>query len=314
MNKHLYWKLQSINQTEQLEVGSKEFEIYRKKFKKDFETRELMTEAETLQHYRKNAWRNSMFSKIYSLTLAYVENNQIRTRYIKGEEKDLIQTFLNEVKSDYFKDFRLVCFGAEFLLPYLGVRVDFSGIKESIPNNLAYKGLKSWNLTGLCIRDFYSGAGVFKHSLEELAYIFNLDYSTIDPEDEFNVYQAGKIEELEESAINEIKTLVNVHRCILGESVLNEVSISKEKVETVEAVKPRNFLEILYNDNTISTSTAEGIKSKIGKKKLTKKDKENLFVILRGVLIKNDFINSSQDTKAVIAKKEKEVTEFINTL
>ena len=52
---NLYWKLQSINNTDMIEVGSDEFNIYREKFKKNFETRELMSEEETLIHYNYNA-------------------------------------------------------------------------------------------------------------------------------------------------------------------------------------------------------------------------------------------------------------------
>ena len=105
---NLYWKLQSINNTDMIEVGSDEFNIYREKFKKNFETRELMSEEETLIHYNYNAYKNPLFSKIYSLTVAFVDKGILRVKYITGEEKDLLQTFLNELKSDFFFFFQLV--------------------------------------------------------------------------------------------------------------------------------------------------------------------------------------------------------------
>lgn len=156
-NKALYWKLQSINNTDMIEVGSDEFNIYREKFKKNFETRELMSEEETLIHYTYNAWRNPLFSKIYSLTLAFVDGETLRVKYLTGSEKDLLQTFLNEVKGEYFKEFQLVHSDAEYMLPYLGTRLDIHGFRTSLPKDLQYKGLRPWNLSGCSVRDYYQG-------------------------------------------------------------------------------------------------------------------------------------------------------------
>ena len=186
---HLYWKLQSVNNTELLEVGSEEFNIYREKFKKNFETRELMSEEETLIHYTYNSWRNPLFSKIYSLTLAFVDKEEIRVKYITGNEKDLLQTFLNSLKSEYFKDYQLVHSDAEYMLPYLGTRLDIHGFRTSLHKDLQYKGLRPWHLTGLSVRDFYQGAGVYKHSLKEIAWVYGLKTNYIEPVEEFDFFR-----------------------------------------------------------------------------------------------------------------------------
>lgn len=81
----------------------------------------------------------------------------------------------------------------------------------------------------------------------------------------------------------------------------------KEKEDT------RTILEKLYENNSFTEELQEGVKKLIGKKKLTKKDKTNIFTILRGVYLRNDFINKDQDTKAVITAKEEEINEFIES-
>lgn len=311
-NKHIYWKLQSINNQEHLEVGSKEFNLYREKFKKDFETRQLMSEEETLIHYNYQAWKFPMYSKVFSLTLAYVENNQIRVKYIIGEEKDLIVTFLNTLKSDYFKEHTITHFGAEYVLPYLGLRMDKNGIITGVPLGLQYKNERPWTLKGCCVRDYYTGAGNYKYTLKELAWVYGLETSYIESVDEFTFYKQGKLKDLKVSAIDEISTLVNVHRLMVGEDAVLEVVSSEEKVEAVAEIKPQNWLEELYNANQFTKQIYDGLKEQIfSKKKPTKKEKEKLFEIIRGVYVRTNFENKDQDTKKVIEQKEKEIKELL---
>ena len=314
MSRHLYWKLQSINNTDMIEVGSEEFNIYREKFKKNFETRELMSEEETLIHYTYNAWRNPLFSKIYSLTIAFVDGETLRVKYLTGSEQDLLQTFLNEVKGEYFKEFQLVHSDAEYMLPYLGTRLDIHGFRTSLPKDLQYKGLRPWNLSGCSVRDYYQGAGVYKHSLKEIAWVYGLKTDYIEPSDEFNLYKKGDFDVLKFSAVNEIHTLANVHRLMMGENAVNEISVAEQKVEAVEEVKPKNFLALLFESQAMTLEVRNGLEKQLKKKKLNKRDREVVREIILGVYISSDFINNNQDTKAVIEKKTKEVDEFLNTI
>jgi|TARA_R110000782_G_scaffold267185_2_gene362374 hypothetical protein len=311
----LYWKLQSVNNTEQIEVGSEEFQMYREKFKKNYETRELMSEEETLVHYSYNAWRSPLFSRIYSLTIAFVDkDNTLRVQYITGAEKDLLQTFLNSLKSEHFKDFQLVHADAEYMLPYLGTRLDIHGFRTSIHKDLQYKGLKPWNLTGVSVRDFYQGAGAYKHSLKEIAWVYGLERDYIEPVDEFAYLKAGKTGELITSAVNEIKTLVNVHRIMMGEEPVTTLKESTLYVEAVEEVKPTNFLAVLFESQAMTLEVRKGLTAQLTKKKITKREREVVREIILGVYIQNDFINGQQDTKATIEKKTKEVDEFLGTI
>ena len=311
---NLYWKLQSINNTDMIEVGSDEFNIYREKFKKNFETLELMSEEETLIHYNYNAYKNPLFSKIYSLTVAFVDKGILRVKYITGEEKDLLQTFLNELKSDFFKEFQLVHSDAEYMLPYLGTRLDIHGFRTSIPKDLIFKGLKSWNLTGFSVRDHYQGAGAYKHSLKEIAWVYGLKTNYIELADEFNHYRKGGFDILKDSAVDEIKTVANIHRILIGEEIVEEVSVVEQKVESVEEVKPTNFLALLYESQAMTLEVRAGLEKQLKKKKLTKRDREIVREVILGVYLSSDFINNNQDSKATIEKKTKEVDEFLNTI
>lgn len=311
---NIYWKLQSVNQTDELEIYSKEYSLYREHFKKDYETRELMTMQETVEHYRLNAWKNPLFSRIFSLSVAIVEDNIVKIIYYTGAEKDLIQTFLNTLKKDRFKEYTVTHFGAEYILPYLGTRIDKNKIRTSIPSGLLYKGLRPWNLQGFCVRDYYSGAGNYKNNLKEIAWIYDLETNFIESVDEFTYYKSGKLEELKNSAVDEIHTLVNVHRLMTGEEVISELTCNELFVESVEEVKPINFLALLWESQAMTLEVRAGLEKQLKKKKLTKRDREIVREIILGVYLENDFINSRQDTKATIEKKTKEVDKFLETI
>lgn len=310
MSNHIYWKLQSVQQSEVLSPFSKEFDLYRERFKKDFETRELMSETETIEHYNKHSWKQPMFSKIYSLTIAFVEKESVRIKFITGDEKDIIQTFLNTLKNDHFKEFQVTHFGAEVILPYLGTRMDLNGFRTSLPIGLIYKNLRPWNLAGLCVRDFYTGAGNYKYSLKELAWIYGLETNYIDPIDEFTFFQAGKFEELKQSAIDEIFTLVNVHRLMTGENKLEDVVATEQVVEKVEEVKPSNFLVELYETKKFSEEIKEKLKKSI--KKPLKKERANLKKIITAHYTESIDVMDDQKDKDSKTETNKERTEEIS--
>lgn len=310
----IYWKLQSVNQTDELEIESKEYNLYREHFKKDYETRELMSMQETVEHYRLNAWKNPLFSRIFSLSVAIVEDNIVKIIYYTGAEKDLIQTFLNTLKKERFKEYTVTHFGAEYILPYLGTRIDRNKIRTTMPMGLQYKNMKSWNLHGCCVRSYYSGAGNYKNNLKEIAWIYDLEANFIESVDEFTYYKSGQLEELKNSAVDEIYTLVNVHRLMTGEEVVTDVTCNELFVESVEEVKPINFLALLWESQAMTLEVREGLEKQLKKKKLTKRDREIVREIILGVYCQNDFINNAQDSKATIQKKTKEVDNFLETI
>lgn len=306
MSKHLYWKLQTCNNTDILEIGSPEFNLFREKYK-NYETGELMSEGETLVRYLTDGYKNPIFGKIYSLTLAFVEEQEVRIKYITGNEKDLILTFFNTINNDHFKDFRITHFGYEYLLPYLGTRIDMNGIKTTLHDHLVYHNRRSWHLTGLCIRDYYSGAGNYNPTLRELAYIFNLPYNVIEPADEYGCYLAGEKEKLQNSAVEEIFTIVNVHRSIMGESVLENLNYSVEHVEDVVEEK-LPLLQRLYTSHIFSEEIKEEIQQIVSKDELSDEDRINLSKIILAHYQKKG------DKVAIKKAKEVEVNEFVKTL
>ena len=309
-NKTLYWSFQS---SQLLNPTDTELEIFQRKYKKDFEQRIVFEGDELTEKFRLNGWRNALFSEITSIILAFEHQGTLRVKYITGTEKDLLQNFVNIVKND-FKEYQLAHFDAGIVLPYIGVRLQKNGFINSPHIGLKYQGCRPWDLKGLDLKQHFKGAGDYSYSLEEIAYILNINSEGIIPyEDEFTYYNSGDFESLNNSAIKKIELLSKIHRILLELPQLETVLV-REKVEAVEEVKPTNFLTLLFESQAMTLEVRNGLEKQLKKKKLTKRDREVVREIILGVYISSDFINGQQDSKATIEKKIKEVDEFLNTI
>ena len=307
--KQIFWKIQTIPQTEELEINSKEFNLYKEKYR---EHNKLETDEEVLNDYYKSGSKNPLWGKIYSLSVGFVDEatNVARIKVFKGEEKDIIQNFLNTC-NEHFKASKIIGYNLSFLLPFLRSRMLKNGLKiQGLHSGLIDLNCKPWTLQGICLQDGFKGIGWWSNSLEELAYLLNLETNFIDGKDVYLNFLAGKHKELDESIIDETFTLINCHKIINGEEPCTELNSTVVILEDVKEVE-LSLLQKLYNNNQITLDIKNEVEALVKSKKPTKKEKEHLFTILRGVYVRCDFVNKDQDGKKVIEQKEKEIKALL---
>lgn len=314
-NNHIYFKITTIPAT--LERDSKEFELFYDKY---LTSKQFADHNEAYKAFQEDAHKHYLFGKIYSLSVATVYSDEngvekIGVKVIKGTEKNILQTFFNLYTEELFKESKSVLWRAEFTLPFVAMRAIKNDVKRDSAPDISPFNKRVWNLSCLDLFEHITGLGYYVPSFEEIAFMFNIEVDAIEPA-KVNYLLAAKEEStIDESSISEVTALVNIHRKLqnlepIQEVISNIVSLNEEVIE----VKELTVLEKLYNQNQLTPAIKEEIKKLTEKKKLTKKDIENLFVILRGVYIRNNFEQGDVDSKAVIAAKEKEIEEFIKTL
>lgn len=313
-NKIVYWGFQS---SQAFEPSEQDLKSFQRKYKKDFETRELYEGQELEDYFRLSAWRNPRYSKITSIILGYEHQGILRVKYIEGEEKDVLQTFVNILKND-LGNYTLAHFDSQIVLPYIGIRLKRNGWLKEPHKDLKYsdpiKMIKHWDLTGIDLKQVYDGAGRYRSSIEDIADDLGLSHEgIINYDDEFTYYNSGNFEALKTSAIRKVEVLANIHRSLLELPQIEAVLI-EERVANVEEQKPTNWLEALYRENTFTDQIKKGLREQIKGNKILVRDKKNLMTILRGVYIHCNFEQKDQDYGDVIKSKELEVEEFINTL
>lgn len=303
---NLYFKLTTIPQTE--DVIGKELELY---FKKYQESNKLEDLNQAKEDYYLNGGKNPLFGKIYSLTVGYLNDKEARISILKGDEKNIIQEFINLCNNEHFSKHQIAGWNFSFLLPFLRVRAKKNNIHQKLHKDCEDLAKKAWTITGLDLFDMWSGLGWYKSSLEEVAELtFDLETDFVDGKDVYRLFKEQRFEELDNSSADEIMTLINVHKGIKGEDFITERSVSLKVLEDVKEVE-LPLLQKLYNNNQITLDIKNEVEALVKSKKPTKKEKEHLFTILRGVYVRCDFVNKDQDGKKVIEQKEKEIKELL---
>ena len=301
--KQIYWKVQTIPQTNELEIGSKEFNLYKEKYR---EHNKLETDVDVVFDYYSNASKNPLWGKIYSLSMGFVDEstNSARIKVFKGEEKDIIQNFLNTC-NEHFKSSKIIGYNLSFLLPFLRSRMLKNKLKiQGLHSGLIDLNCKPWTLQGICLQDGFKGIGWWTNSLEELAYLLNLETNFIDGKDVYLNYLAGKEEELNQSIIDETFALINCHKIINGEKTCTELNSTVVVLENVKAVEVP-MLTKLYNHKQFNQEVKDYLVSLQPK---TDEDKTNLIKIITANY------QEKGDKVAVKKAKEKEIIDFINSI
>ena len=306
--KQLFWKVQTTPQTKNLEIGSKEFNLYKEKYK---EHNNLQTDEDVLVDYYDNASKNPLWGKIHSLSLGFVDEatNVARIKVFKGEEKDIIQNFLNTC-NEHFKASKIVGYNLSFLLPFLRSRMLKNNIKlQGIHEGLVDLNKKAWTLQGMCLQDGFKGIGYYNNSLEELAFLLGLETNFIDGKDVYANFLAGKEDELDKSIIDETFTLINCYKIINGEEPCTDLNSTVVQLSEVKEIEVP-LLQKIYKASNIDSKTKEDLHKKLAKKKITKKEKIVIEDILVSLYIDNTMFKS--DSEPVKENKRNEIKELLN--
>lgn len=280
---------------------------------RDKDTCEIPDSLEVIKQYYQKAALSAEWGKIVCISVGYVKDEKLFTKSFTGDEKQILQDVVNMIKKSgrMLLGHNLIGFDIQ----YLRKRFFINGLKDYLTEsqgNDVYT--KPW-LLDECIFDTmvaYKGSGYVNTSLDELAMCFNIPT----PKGEMHgnevgdYYYSGRISEIKRYCEGDVATVINIVRAWRGESILEiEGGVPKELPKD-----ERTLLQRIYDDRELSGETKGEIKKLTSKAKLTKKDKANLFVILRGVLIREAFEFNDQDNKATIQQKEEQITNLINEL
>ena len=273
---NLYFKLTTIPQSE--EVTGKELELY---FKKYQETNKLEDLEQAKKDYYLNAGKNPLFGKIYSITIGYIYENEARISVLKGDERNIIQEFINLTYNDYFNKHQIAGWNFSFLLPFLRVRAKKNNIHQKLHKDCEDLNKKAWTISGLDLFDAWKGLGWYQSSLEEVAELtFGIETDFVDGKDVYSYFKQGKHEDLDNSSVSEIMALINVHKGIKGEEFIESKSVDIKVLEDVKAVEPP-LLQRVFTAKEITEKEKTELKSLISKVKLTKKEKEIVLDLVR---------------------------------
>lgn len=289
---NLYFKLTTVPQTD--DVTGKELDLY---FKKYQESNKLEDLNQAKEDYYLNGGKNPLFGKIYSLTVGYLNGSEARISILKGDEKNIIQEFINLCNNEHFAKHQVAGWNFSFLLPFLRIRAKKNKIHQKLHKDCEDLAKKAWTITGLDLFDVWKGLGWFQSSLEEVAELtFDLKTNFVDGKDVYRLFREEKFEDLDNSSADEIMALINVHKGIKGEDFITETSVSIKVLEDVKIVE-QPILVQLFETKQFSKE----VKDYLISHKIAKKDLEK---------VKKFVLASYKEQIDVMAKDKKKLQEI----
>ena len=232
----------------------------------------------------------------------------LRVQILKGTEESVLTELLNILNNS--SSYSVATWNAAFTLPFVTTRMAANNLSMSIlPPSLNHLGMRPWNLKQtISVSEYVQGIGWFKSTLLEHAYNLGIDHNIIEGEDVYKAFLAGKTQELDDSEVDYIKTLVNVYYSFTGEDKIFASEVTVKVLDEDVEVEEKPLLQKLMSLGNFTTEIQEEIKELIGKKKLSKNDKNNIESLLLSVY------QQKGDKKAVKQKKEEEITNFVKEL
>jgi len=299
----LFFDLEVARKSKELDVNSREFELYQKKIRNK-ETEELLPDLEVVEEYRKKAALKMGYTKIVSIGVGFIKGEELHIKALEGTEEELIEQFCKIANS-----FDYVC-GVNILGYDLPITVN-NGMKyfdmtEILSDRFITSGKKPWNLDRvLDLMDIFKGTHYSNSSLDELCFHFGIESpkSDLDGSKVSEEYWTNGIVKINKYVKQDVFASVNLFKKMRFEKVFEDF-IDKNGNDNFEIKK--NAISKLYdNSNFPKELKEEFIKSLVN---LTDEDRENSKKIILAHYQKKG------DKVAIKKEKEKEVNDFINSI
>jgi hypothetical protein len=276
------------------------------------------TEEELSESWKRLASLYAEFSKICAVSLAYLDpqGNFVCREYYGENEKAILEALsvtLNNMQS-HNSQYRLVGHASKYFdYPYTSKRYIVNGLQ--IPNCLDSSNLKPWEGMNLCTNELWkcggTGAG---SSLQALCNVLNVPISKIDlvGDEVGSAYFRREFERIGRYCSLDSIATFNVFRKFKQESIfefdqVQYVTTYSEKAEIKEEVVELTLLQKLNSNKAIYAAELEELKTILSKPKLSKKDKEIAFDLIKASL-------AEIDSNFGAIKNIKEVDQIINQL
>lgn len=303
-DKLIFVDIETSRISEELHEDSAEYDVFSWKVR-DKDTDMEFPSEEVKEIYKRKAALYTSHSKIVCITCGLInQGKQIVLKTFKGEEKDILRSFVDTMKSG--AGLTMVLWSMSFDIPTIRKRFFINKLRDYLPDSLGNDSMKRpWTIKGLIdLMDVYKGISYYNESMNEVAWAMGLPLPKQDMKgsDVSDYYWNGRLAEIIKYNQGDVRTLINLYRVFTDQDIIEDVVVRGEEIVTEDTRSP---LEKLYEYNEFTEEIQEEVKKLIGKKKLTKKDKESLHDIILSVYQKKG------DKKAEKQNKENEVSSLL---
>ena len=305
----LFFDMECVRRNKELDVNSKEFELYQYKLR-NRETDELPSVEVTIEDYNRRGALKMGFNKIVTIGVGYARNSKLYIKHIQGTEEQVLNEFFKITQNfKYICGYNII----QFDLPMCGYNASkYFDITTMLNPTFNVSQKKIWDMKNVIdLMDVIKGTHYSNVSLDEVLYHYNIPSSKddISGAQVSEVYYTEGPERIYEYVKKDVFATVNLFLKLQYNPTFDNF-IDRSGCKDKGMKLP--LLGKLYLQNYLSDEIKSELESLLSKKKLTKKDKENVQIILEGVYIRDEFMAS--DDNETIERKKIEISEFLKKL
>ena len=284
----LFFDAEVVKNQENIDVESKEFKLFRKKLRNK-ETDELPNIEETIVEYNRIAGLKITYNKVVCISVGAVKEGKLYLKSYIGDEKTVIESFYKKTQEyNYIAGMNVIFYD----LPTIRVNALRHGdIILNLPDKYNDSGKKEWELKSVIdLMNFFKGSHYVNSSLDEISEHLGLPSSKedgIDGSQVSKVYYEGGIKIIEQYCKRDVLNCVNIFQKFqFKEPYLEFVDI--DKLNIVEVVEEQPLLQKIYATKAVTKEDKEQLKEILKKNKISKREKEIVFDLIKGALSEVD--------------------------
>lgn len=309
--KILFFDLEVVRKSKELDLNSKEFELFQKKTRNK-ETDELLPDNEVIEQYNKRAALKMCYTKIVSIGVGFIKEGEVHIKALEGDEESILRQFCTIANS-----FDYIC-GANIIgydLPMVAINsmryFDVSGV---LADRFITCGKKPWDLKSVIdLMDIFKGTHYANSSLDEICYHFEVPSPKTDLDGSMvsNEYWENGIEKINNYVKEDVFASINVFKRMRFEQVF-ESFLDKNDTGNVAEEVEQSILKKLYDSKQFN----EEVKDYLRGLKIAKKDKETVekLVLSHYKEIIDVMARNKKELQETNKQRVEEVNEFFKQL
>lgn len=269
----------------------------------------ISTNEEIIQRYKDRGAIYKEFAKIVSVSYGRVSNGVLKVKNLVGDEKDIIEHLFKDVQSFVSKGVRFlgVFSGKQFDIPFISFRAIVNDINPI--DSFDIGGIAPWNIKHVIdVQDILKGTSSTSLSLNAVCAVFGIPspkQGEVTGKNVGEMFHEGMLKEISEYNNRDVLATCNAF-CKYVKLPFVEMEVVNAKTE-VEVKPEGNLLQQIHFTKHLDGGAKEQLKKILSKNKITKKEKEIVFDLVKASL-------AEIDTHFGKVKNQAQIDEIINQL
>lgn len=310
--KVLFFDLETVRNSKELDIDSKEFELFQKKIR-NRENDALHSSEEVIEEYRKKAALRMCYTKIVSLGMGFIKDDNAYIKHVSGTEEHIVREFCKVASQ-----FEYVA-GANILgydLPILcNNGMKYFDITECLPDSFIVNGKKPWDLKKvLDLMDIFKGTHFVFSNVDEMCMHFGLE----SPKDDLDgsmvseEYWTNGVEKINAYVKKDVLANINLFKRMRFEPIFESFTDKSTQTLTEPTIYD-NLLKELYTTKNFSKEFQTRLKKQLKAAKMKVIEKETITKLVKAsYLEKIDIMSRDKKELETENKRRSElVDEFM---